>query len=173
MNGVETLPLGALLAAIRAECLGSWPGATGERRADGVRALLDRVLPEYASALGLTQQAVLQAIEQRRDYSAVNYYQEGNFPPLDGVLLFGTVAKFKHMFPSGRYRCPACDGVSSDPYACNAGTVRDGEACDWKAYGLFRTLGKGLRVIITDNFLTCPVVQDIFMPVERAGGGAA
>lgn len=171
MNGIETLPLGALLFAIRCECIGSWEGAVGEERADAVRALLDRVLPEYAAALGLTQEAVLQALEQRRDYSAVNYYQMANFPPLDGVLLFATVDAFKAAFPSGQYRCPACGGVSSDPYECNAGTVRGGEVCDWKSYGLLGTLGKGLRVLITDNFLTAPVVQDIFMPVERDGAG--
>ena len=133
-----------------------------------VQALLDRVLPEYSTALGLTHDEVLAAIEARRDVTAPNYYQEANFPKLDGVRVFESPAAFVAAFPSGRYVCPSCEGHSTDPYECDAGTVRDGKRCNWKSYGLFGTMGKGLRAIVKSTFLDAPRVHEIFMPVEAA-----
>jgi hypothetical protein len=154
--------------ALAAECIAGWAGRIGEERAASVRALLDRVLPEYAAALGLTQDAVLAAIESCRNVNAINFYQEANFPSLADVAMFDTLAAFKAAYPSGKYVCPSCDGHSNNPYECDAGTVRDGKPCNWKSYGFFRTLGKGLRVVIKDKFLESPRVEEIFRPVEHA-----
>lgn len=160
------------IAAIRSECARSWDELEGEKRSASVQALLDRILPEYAGALGLSEEAVLNAIEKKRDYSAVNYYQEANFPTLADVKLFDTLADFRAAFPSGKYVCPACDGHSSDPYQCDTGIVRGkgnvSQVCDWKSWGLFRTMGKGLRVVVKERFEAAPGVHEIFMPLELA-----
>jgi hypothetical protein len=161
-----------IITKIAKECAASWPGAEGANRAMRVQELLDRVLPEYAFVLGLTPDEVLAAIEAKRDYSAVNYYQDANFPSLQGVKVFDTPEAFKAAYPYGRYVCPACAGHSTDPYECNAGTVRDGKRCDWKSYGLFGTMGKGLRAVVKSTFLDAPRVHEIFMPVEAATGSA-
>lgn len=166
------------LTAISAECARSWKGAEGEKRAAAVQALLARVLPEYAGVLGLTEEAVLNAIEEKRDYSAVNYYQEANFPSLADVTLFDTLADFRATYPSGKYVCPACEEHSTDPYQCNSGAVRGkgktSQVCNWKSWGFFRTMGKGLRVVVKDRFVESPGVHEIFMPLELAQqkGGA-
>lgn len=163
-----------IITKIAKECADSWSGQEGANRAARVQALLDRVLPEYAAVLGLTHDEVLAAIEAKRDYSAINYYQDANFPKLDGVRVFESREAFAAAFPSRKFTCPACEGISTDPYECNAGTVRkDSKPCDWKSYGLFGTMGKGLRVIVKDTFLEHPRVHEIFMPVEGTTGAAA
>lgn len=155
-----------IIAKLEADCIAGWPGRIGEGRAADVRALLDRVLPEYAAVLGLTTDAILNAIEADREVNAVNHYQEANFPKLDDVTILDTMEAFKVAFPSGKYICPSCGGHSTDPFKCNAGTVRDTKRCDWKAYGLFGTMGKGLRIVVKSTFLEAPRVHEIFMPVE-------
>jgi len=144
------------------------PVRLAEQRIGDVQALLDRVLPEYSAALGLTPDEVLAAIEACRDVTAPNYYQDANFPRLDGVRVFDTPAAFVAANPSGRYICPSCGGHSTDPYECDTGTVRDGKACNWKSYGLFRTAGKGLRVLVKSTFKESPRVHEIFMPLDLA-----
>jgi hypothetical protein len=155
-----------IINKIAKECADSWPGKEGQQRVNRVQALLDRVLPEYAAALDMTPDAVLAAIESRRDYSAINFYQEANFPKLGDVRVFESPNAFKSAFPSGKYVCPSCEGHSTDPYECDTGTVRDGKACNWKSYGLFGTMGKGLRAVVKSTFLESPRVHEIFMPVE-------
>jgi len=61
---------------------------------------------------------------------------------------------------TGKYICPNCEKESTDPYECSQ------EKCDWKVYGLFGDLGKGIKVIIKDKFLEHPVPMRIFKPVE-------
>lgn len=138
-----------------------------------VQALLDRVLPEYSAVLGLTPDAVLAAIEAHRDIAPVSYYQEGNFPKLDGVTVFESPEAFRAAAPSGKFICPACEGHSTDPYTCNTGIVRNGKPCDWKSWGLFGTAGKGLRAVVKSTFLDAPKVHEIFMPVELAAADLA
>jgi hypothetical protein len=159
-----------IIEKIAAECVAGSPGMTGAMRVGNIQHLLDRVLPEYAFFLGITPDEVLAAIEAKRDVSAPNYYQESNFPPLDGVRVFDTPIAFAEAFPSGRYVCPSCEGISTNAYECDAGTVRDDKPCNWKAYGLFRTAGKGMRVLVKSTFKDSPRVHEIFMPIEAATG---
>lgn len=148
------------------------PALAAERIGE-VQAVLDRVLPKYAAALGLTQEEVLAAIEAKRNVTAPNYYQDANFPKMEGVLVFDTPAAFLAAYPSRQYVCPSCRGISGNPYSCDAGTVRDGKTCNWKAYGLFGTMGKGLRVAVKSTFIDSPRVYEIFMPVEAASAQGA
>ncbi|WP_407330571.1 hypothetical protein [Enterovibrio sp. 27052020O] len=149
------------LEKIKQLCRESWSGETGEQRAVDAEAFILGFLPSYAGLLGISQQQVLDAIEAKRTYSAVNYYQQSNFPSLDGVKIFDTKQAFAEAAPSKQFRCPSCGGVSSDPYECDAS-----KDCDWKSYGLFGTLGKGVRIVVKDTFLEHPRVHEIFMPLE-------
>jgi len=137
-----------------------------EQRIGEVQALLDRVLPEYSAVLGLTPDEVLAAIEAKRNVTAPNYYQDANFPRLDDVTVLESLEAFAAAYPSGKYVCPACGGHSTNYSACNTGIERDGKVCNWKAYGLFGTMGKGMRVIVKPTFLEHPRVHEIFIPVE-------
>lgn len=146
----------------------SWHGETGESRAKSLEVFLRKMLADYSKNLGLPEADILAAIESKRDYSAINYYQEANFPSLEGVRVFDTLEALKAAIPSKKFRCPSCGGISTDPYECNSGVFVGGDkhACNWKAYGLFRTAGKGFRFTIKDSFLEKPRVDEIFMPVD-------
>lgn len=162
----------ATRAQLREQARASWPGQTGEQRAKELDRFLDQLLASYSQVLEQSQADILQALEDARTYSVVNYYQAANFPSLHGVALFDTVEQFKARYPLLKYRCPACEGVSSDAFECDSGVIRNGKKCDWKAYGLFRTMGKGMRVAFVKDFLKRPIVYEIFMPVEAIGESA-
>jgi len=146
----------------------------GEKLATDLEAFIRKKVAEYSEKLGYSELEVLQAIESKRTYSAVNYYQESNFPSLDEVAVFNNLEEFRQKYPSAKYRCPACEGITTNPYDCNsnlpkksakAGSKEKG-VCNWKSYGLFGTLGKGMRIAFKDNFLNEPRIESIFMPVE-------
>lgn len=117
----------------------------------------------YAEKTGLTAEEVLDAWERDRRYWYMNYYQEANQPLIDGksVRVFATIPDFRASLGSRFFRCPACNGVTPHAYECKAGTVRDGKTCDWKVYGFFRDLGKGVTVVVKDRM----IVERIFMPL--------
>ena len=66
------------------------------------------------------------------------------------------------------FKCPCCGSVSKNPYKCNSGVVvenlKGGKSgvCDWKAYGLLGTLGKGVTIFIKEKL----ALDHIFKPVE-------
>ena len=75
----------------------------------------------------------------------------------------GFVAKF----PSKKFLCPMCGGISTDPNTCNSGDeMAPGKVCDWKSWGLFGTMGKGVYVCVKKPF----AVFEIFKPVELVNG---
>lgn len=151
-----------LLEQIRAACSGH-----GDSTAEKVVEFIRQFTAEYAEALSLSQFDVLVAVEKARDHSAANYYQEAHFPKLAEVSVYATRDEFLAAIPSRKFRCPCCKGESTDPNRCNSGVVTSaGNACNWASFGLFRTMGEGLRVVIKDTFLSAPVVHEIFMPLE-------
>lgn len=155
-----------ILEMLKQQGRDSCAGPVGEKRGNAIERVLSRVLPEYAKALDLTQDEVLEALERKRNYNAPNYYQDANLPPLNDVVVYDTKVAFKARIPSGTFRCPSCRGVSRDPYRCDSGVVREGQVCDWAAGGLFGTLGKGYRVVVKETFLDHPQIHEIFMPID-------
>lgn len=144
--------------------LGGKPGA---ERADELERFIRAMLKDYAAVLGFSEDDILAKLEERRDYAAVNYYQLANFPSLKDVNVFDTVEQLRDKFPSGKFVCPNCKGISTDPRTCNSGVpMANGQPCDWKAWGLLRTFGKGYWFVVKDDFLEHPVVHEIFMPIE-------
>ena len=138
-----------------------------ENRANELEAFIRGMLEDYAVVLGFSEDEILEKLEERRDYVAVNYYQPANFPPLKGIDVFDTAEQLRDKFPSGKFMCPNCGGISTDPSTCNSGLFMANDMpCDWKAWGLLRTFGKGYRFVVKDDFLTRPIVYEIFMPLE-------
>jgi hypothetical protein len=126
----------------------------------------------YAHTLGYTQEEVLNALETQRSYSAPNYYQAAKFPRLSkNVQIFNTIEELQLRFKYANFRCPSCNGLSTDPYECNSGLAAKTKSgkCDWKVYGLFGCLGRGKSFIIKDVFLKKPIIDTIFQPVSPDG----
>jgi len=125
------------------------------------------MVKHYSEKLGFSELEILTAFEKRRDYWSANYYQEANFPRLDGVDVYENFEEVMKRFPSKQFICPRCNGISTNPYECNSGKEMDkNKICDWKSYGLFRTLNGGYRFTIKDSFLEKPFVDNIFKPIE-------
>ena len=138
----------------------SWTGKTGDERAESVKKILDTRLENYHKVTGISKDEILIAFEKARNVNTVNFYQSSKFPLLEDVYVFETIEDYKKEFPSGKYVCPKCEKESNDPYECSQ------KKCDWKVYGLFGDLGKGIKVIIKDSFLENPVPINIFKPIE-------
>ncbi|MDO8654217.1 MAG: hypothetical protein Q7R66_18760 [Undibacterium sp.] len=158
-----------IIAKLANEARDGWQGHVGERRAIDLIAFLNKTLANYSQVLGMSEDQIMVAIESKRDYSAINFYQNSKFPSLENVVVFESTEEVKGRYPSGKYRCPSCNGISTDPYVCNVAPASGKKQCDWKSYGLFGTLGKGLRVVVRSTFLEHPVVHEIFMPLEAEG----
>lgn len=150
-----------------------WAEELSEKNSDGsarfdskMRVWMDSMIREYAEVLGITPEATFTAMEANRRYWSANYYQQANFPPLGKVRVFDTQADLETAIPNGtRFRCPACDGSSNHPTVCDSGHKFGDKVCDWKAFGLFRTMGKGFRCVVKERALKGEVqVFEIFWP---------
>lgn len=117
----------------------------------------------YAEKTGLTPESILDAWEAKRNYWYMNYYQDSSQPEIQGdkVRIFETVSEMLESIGENGFRCPACEGVSKSPYKCTTGIKKDGKPCDWKVYGLFGHLGKGVSVFVKEKVAG----ESIFMPV--------
>lgn len=127
--------------------------------------VIDRA-EHYAEKTGVTPEHVLDAWENSRDY--VNYYQDSKQPLIEGdnIRVFEDADAAMASFEGKAFRCPACEGESKNPYECNSGVLVAGlkgvkAPCDWKAYGLFGTLGKGVMIVCKNPY----VIDSIFMPI--------
>ena len=80
----------------------------------------------------------------------------------DKVKVFETVEEMLKAIREKQFRCPACGGISTNPYKCNSGLeMSKGKICDWNVGGLFGDLGKGIFVYCKDKLQG----ETIFMPV--------
>lgn len=139
---------------LKGEARNSWSGETGETRAEELEKYLRAKVEEYSNALSMPQEKILEAWEKDRTYSAINYYQESNQPSLRAgkVKVFDTTEDLVQAIGDQKFRCPSCNGITTDPYDCNSGAeMSKGKTCDWKVYGLFGALGKGTYVYIKDR----------------------
>lgn len=119
---------------------------------------------QYGEKMGLDWNEILKSWENERSYWYLNYYQDCNQPEIksDKVRIFDTVDEMLKSMPDKKFRCPACGGISTNPYECNSGLeMSKGKKCDWKVYGLFRDLGKGIFVYCKDQLRG----ETIFVPI--------
>jgi hypothetical protein len=118
----------------------------------------------YAEKTGLAAEDILNTWEKNRNYWYMNYYQDANQPLLQGdkIRVFETEYDLRDSVNKDGFRCPACNGISKDPYECNSGQeISKGKICDWKVYGLFSDLGKGVYIFVKEKMYG----QTIFMPI--------
>lgn len=132
--------------------------------------IIDRA-KHYGEKLGLNWEDVLNSWEAGRDYWYMNYYQDSAQPEIkgDNVRVFDTVEAMLESIGPHQFRCPACGNISTNPYKCNSGLeMSKGKVCDWKVYGLFGDMGKGVFVYCKDKLAG----EKIFMPIawETKGG---
>jgi hypothetical protein len=133
------------------------------RYCDKLKWALDRA-NHYAEKTGLEAAEILNAWEGVRLYWYMNYYQDANQPLLtaDHVRVFETQRALLESVGKEGFRCPVCRGISKNPYKCDTGLeMSKGKICDWKVYGLFRDLGKGVFVFVKDKMHG----ELLFMPV--------
>lgn len=119
----------------------------------------------YAEKLNLPINDILNSWEDDCDYSFVNYYQDANQPLIenDYVRVFDTIDDLLVSIGEKKFRCPCCNGISTNPYNCNSNEViSSGKPCDWKVYGLFMDLGKGVYIYIKDKLKG----ETMFMPLS-------
>lgn len=155
------------IEALAQQAYDGWPGDIGEERACELRAFIPDRLEHYSQHLGVDKEQLLRAWEEGRRVNAINHYQQSRYPNVNDVHVFKSLDEFKARFSSGKFRCPACSQETSNPYECNSGHLNsDGQACDWKSYGFLGTLGKGVEVIVLDDFIKTGAIHSIFSPVE-------
>jgi hypothetical protein len=129
--------------------------------------VIERV-KNYAEKTGLEAADILNTWEKHRTYWYMNYYQDSNQPLLDGkekIRIFEIQNELRASIGNSGFRCPACGGVSKNPYECDTGKQVDGHPCDWKAYGLLGCLDKGAHFFLKDKMRG----ETIFMPVAWEG----
>lgn len=107
----------------------------------------------YADKLDLPINDILISWVNDCNYSFVNYFQDCNQPEIkvDKVRVFDTIEQMLESIGEKRFRCPACNGISTDPYSCNSGELISNKKCDWKVYGFLGDLGKGIYVYVKDQ----------------------
>ena len=130
---------------------------------DKFKWIIDRA-KHYQEKLGIPWADILKSWEEKRDYWYLSYYQDCNQPEInsDKVRVFDTVEEMFESIGESKFRCPACGGVSTNPYKCNSGLEAEGKKCDWKVYGLFGDLGKGVFVFCKDKVYG----ETIFKPLS-------
>ncbi len=134
---------------------------------DEMVTFINSMLSDYSAWLGISESELLERMEKIRDITAPNFYQRSKFPQLKEVTLFDTTDDLRKAIGDRGFRCPKCGQESKDYQACDSILLDDeGNNCNWKAYGLFGTMGKGLTVAVKEQFLKLPQVWDIFMPIN-------
>lgn len=148
----------------------SWntPNKDGTRRFDKEIEWIGQMVREYAEALKMTTDEVVDIMEKGRDYSWPNYYQPCNFPPLDDKNLVGVFKTFEEFRDHATqhwsgYLCPKCGTISPHPQLCFHRLERDG-VCDWCSSGLFRA--RSSVIILESGLKSIPIFEPV--PKEEA-----
>jgi len=157
-----------MLNEIILEVYNGWPGKTGEERVIGCIKFISERIPQYSNIIGKSDLEFLTTYAKARRVNYTNWFNDSYLPDLSNVIILDTIQSFRDKFPSGKYICPCCDGETTDYQECNSGIEVDGRKCNWKVYGLFGDLGKGVRVIIKDKMDEFPRPVAMFKPIELA-----
>lgn len=107
----------SLYAAYRSSAE-KWPGRESEWK-EKLDWALERA-SQYANALNVDRETVLEAWESDRDYWYVNYYQESNQPSLENknvVMMAEWEAEGERLYGKDhldwKFKCPACGNVQT------------------------------------------------------------
>jgi len=125
----------------------------------------------YSIDLNMPLSEILEGWEHDRDYWYLNYYQECNQPVLTGTggmpirIVEDPEDFMKQIDNRKEFICPKCGRLGPSYQECEG--RKDGNElldCDWASYGLFKTMGKGVIVVMKRPFK----VLEIFMPAAWA-----
>lgn len=119
----------------------------------------------YSEKTGIPAEEILNSWEEKRSYWYMNYYQDGNQPEIkgDNIRMFDTIEQMLESIGEKKFRCPSCNGISTNPYKCNSGKeMAKGKICDWNVGGLFGDLGKGANIFVKEKLSG----ETIFMPIS-------
>lgn len=138
---------------------------------DKLKWIVDRA-KHYSEKTGVSASEILKGWEEQRDYWYMNFYQESNQPEIksNNVIVVKNREEFFEKYPSKKFICPYCKGISTNPNECNSGKEvelmngkkKTKEVCNWKSYGLFATLNGGVHVFLKDDLR----LLEIFKPME-------
>lgn len=146
----------------------NWPNQ--HRYQDKFDWVIDRV-KHYSEKTGLSAESILDTWEEERNYWFMNFYQDANQPMLDAdhVVVFEDVGALRTKIGGKGFRCPSCSGVSKSPFTCDTGIETDnGKPCDWKSYGLFGTLGKGIFVFVKSEMKGHHIFKPVALETETS-----
>jgi len=144
-------------------------GRSEEERLKVLKFAIDRA-KHYEEKTGVSACDILTMWENARTYWYMNYYQYSNQPLLtESVRVFETVEELYESIGDKGFRCPYCNGVSKNPYECNSGIklpllnskTEEKQICNWKVYGLFGSLDKGVYIFVKSELK----VEHIFKPI--------
>lgn len=71
------------------------------------------------------------------------------------MKVFQTKREFNKTYPGKMFICPNCNNLTNNPKEC--------QVCGWRADGLFKTQGKGLKFKIEET----GEIDEIFQPIEN------
>lgn len=128
---------------------------------------------QWSEILGIPYFEIIDKWLDKCDYSMINYFQDANQPKLDkSTKIFETIEDFKKSVGDKGFRCPYCNGVSSDMWNCNSGKMvelinqKGKHKCNWSAGGFLGTLGKGTFVFIKETFAYATMFTPVAWEVE-------
>jgi len=142
----------------------------GHKYCDKFKWIIDRA-KHYQEKTGIDWKDILKGWEEQRTYWYENFYQECNQPEIktDNVIVVKNREEFFSKYPSKKFICPYCKGITTDPNSCNSGVkvkLLNGkgkeEICNWCSGGLFGTLDGGVHVFLKDDLRLIL----IFKPIE-------
>ena len=89
---------------------------------DKFKWVIDRA-KHYQDKTGIDWRDILKGWEEQRTYWYENFYQEGNQPEIktDNVIVVKNREEFFNKYPSKKFVCPYCKGITTDPNSCNSG----------------------------------------------------
>lgn len=159
--------LKTLIEGFRNDTIWNTPNKDGSHRFDKEIAWIEEMIRNYAEALNMTTDEVVDLMEKGRNYSWPNYYQQCNFPQLDSKSILGVFKTLEEFRNHSRenwqgYRCPKCGAISANPQECLHRAKGDG-VCDWCSFGFFKS---DKSVIILEIGLKA---IPIFEPVPKEG----
>ena len=119
---------------------------------------------QWAEVIGMPYYEIIDKWLCMCNYSMINYFQNANQPELDTKThIFDTKDNFIESLKGQGFRCPACGGVSKSPCECDSGNLlpKSKKVCDWKSYGFFGCMGKGVFVFVKEDFKYATIFKPI------------
>lgn len=163
----EEIKNSEILNKIAVEIYNGWTWSVWISRINETIVFISWILDGYAKMYWKSKLEALEIIAKARNVNYTNWFQNANLPKVENVHVYKNAEDFFEKHPEKKYICPSCWGASSNAYTCDTWIKRkDWSICDWKVYGLFWDLGKGINIFFTDEIEKSATPQTIFKPIN-------